>query len=163
MRNPFAVTLVASIGVALGAGALASAPSSADSRGGHAFTVAEATAQHTFLVADPGSPPISLGDREVFSSVLSGDKRGTDGGVCTVVNVIDGPALTGVYSCNVTARFADGQITGQALVLSTAGANPARFDIAVTGGTGAYEGASGHVAVETLGPGRANLTFVLDA
>jgi len=162
MRSRFAVTLAASAGVALGAGALASAPSDARSQRGDVFKVTQVTSQHKFLVADPGSPPISLGDREVFSSVLSGARRGTDGGVCTVVNVIDGPGLTGVYHCTVTAQFADGQITGQALVLSTAGANPARFNIAVTGGTGAYEGASGHVAVETLGPGRANLTFVLE-
>jgi hypothetical protein len=161
MRSRFALTIVASLIVAVGAGAIASAESPGKAQGRHPFTVSEVTAQQKFLPVDPSSSALGLGDRLVFSDTLSGDKAGTDGGVCTVVNVIDGPAFTGVYHCNVTAEFADGQITGQALVLSTAGNNPAHFDIAVTGGTGAYDGATGHVSVETIDRGHANLTFWL--
>jgi hypothetical protein len=161
MRSRFALTVVASLIVAVGAGAIASAQPGGRAHGPQPFTVSQVTSQQRFLPADAGSSELALGDRLVFSSTLSGAKRGTDGGVCTVTNVIDAPAFTGIYHCSVTAEFADGQITGQALVRSTAGNNPPRFAIAVTGGTGAYAGASGHVAVETISRGRANLTFWL--
>jgi allene oxide cyclase-like protein len=46
----------------------------------------------------------------------------------------------------VTAWLADGQITAQGLIEPT-GEFPERFVLAVTGGTGAYEGASGEVHV----------------
>jgi hypothetical protein len=100
------------------------------------------TTEQTFL--DLGEEGDSLGDQFIFHDVLrhAGERVGHDGGVCTVTSV-EGPA--GEAQCVVTAYLSDGQITFQGLIVETG--DPPRFTLAVTGGTGQYEGASGEVHV----------------
>jgi hypothetical protein len=90
-----------------------------------------------------GRPGPSLGDAFVFRSDLrrEGETIGHDGGTCTVVSVEEGPVPE--FQCVATLWFDEGQITAQGLVQFTEEA----VEVAITGGTGAYEGAAGHVTV----------------
>jgi hypothetical protein len=99
------------------------------------------TTEQEFL--DLGEKGDSLGDQFIFHDVLrqEGERIGDDGGVCTLTSVD-----LGQFQCVVTAWLPDGQITSQGLVEPT-GEFPERFVFAITGGTGAYEGASGEVRV----------------
>jgi hypothetical protein len=101
------------------------------------------TTEQTFL--DLGEKGDSLGDQFIFHDVLrhAGERVGHDGGVCTITSV-ESPA--GQAQCLVTAYLSEGQITIQGLIVET-GQTPERFTLAVTGGTGQYEGASGEVHV----------------
>ena len=98
------------------------------------------TTEQTFI--DAGEKGDSLGDQFIFHDVLrqGGERVGHDGGVCTVTSV------EGHAQCLVTAWLPAGQITVQGLIVET-GQTPERFVLAVTGGTGQYEGASGEVHV----------------
>jgi hypothetical protein len=115
---------------------------------------------------DLGASGFSLGDEQVFSDDLyaEGERTasGTDGGVCTVVR-IDRSAKTpsGTAQCVVTLSLPDGQITVQGLVTFSGDQLPAAFDLAITGGTGAYSDASGTVTVEEISDTKANLTLHL--
>jgi hypothetical protein len=104
---------------------------------------------------DVGEPDFSLGDEFVFTSDLT--KRGTSVGhtgvVCTVTSVERSES-----QCVGTASFSKGQITIQGLLAG----EPERFEFPITGGTGAYEGASGTLAVTTLSDTEELLTFYLD-
>jgi allene oxide cyclase-like protein len=92
---------------------------------------------------DLGEKGESLGDQFIFHDVLrqGGERVGHDGGVCTLTSLDLSQS-----QCVVTAWLADGQITAQGLIEPT-GEFPERFVFAITGGTGAYEGASGEVHV----------------
>ena len=57
---------------------------------------------------------------------------------------MEGPA--GQAQCQVTAYLSEGQITFQGLIVES-GETRREFMLAVTGGTGQYEGASGEVHV----------------
>jgi len=91
---------------------------------------------------DLGEEGPSLGDQFIFHDVLrqGGERIGHDGGVCTITS-----ADLSQAQCVVTAWLEDGQITVQGLVQESQ--EPERLVFAVTGGTGAYEGASGEVHV----------------
>jgi hypothetical protein len=110
--------------------------------------------------------PPTLGDHFVFSDDLfdheGGTKVGIDGAVCTVVRLdpLSGPTEA-VLQCQATISLADGQITVQGLFTTPLSGVAEPFDLAVTGGTGAYEGAEGHLTVEELSDTDANLTVVL--
>jgi allene oxide cyclase-like protein len=95
----------------------------------------------------------SIGDEVVFHGdfYVGSSKVGTDGGVCKLVR------LPSIYYCDATNSFARGDLTVQTLADFSRTA-PGHF--AITGGTGAYRGASGEVTyVEDRQTGRAEVTF----
>ncbi len=83
----------------------------------------------------------ALGDQIVFTTqLLKGDTEvGHQGGVCTVTSVERQEA-----QCVATYAFRGGQITGQALIRL---GDPARYAVAITGGSGKYKGVEGEVRV----------------
>ncbi|MET8507704.1 hypothetical protein ABZV60_24080 [Streptomyces sp. NPDC004787] len=94
---------------------------------------------------DLGPAGPSLGDVSVFSGTTSKDGRviGLGGGTCEVVR-IEGARQTS--QCVITARLEGGTLTMQAL---REGASP-DLAMALTGGTGAYAGASGTAFYEDI-------------
>jgi hypothetical protein len=84
----------------------------------------------------------ALGDQIVFTTqLLKGDtEAGYQGGVCTVTSVARGEA-----QCIAIYALRGGQITGQALIRL---GDPAPYAVAVTGGSGKYEGVEGEVRVD---------------
>ena len=95
---------------------------------------------------------ISSGDSFVFTGAVSGDRKGKLLGACEVADVGD-------PTCQVTYRFDDGQVTGAGIPDFSQQAES--FQIAVTGGTAAYEGASGQVDVHENGQATHAMTLVL--
>ncbi|HEY1319779.1 MAG TPA: hypothetical protein VGF32_06010 [Streptosporangiaceae bacterium] len=90
---------------------------------------------------DLGALGPSLGDEIVFSGKLlrGGQQIGHQGAMCTTVSLQRQEA-----QCNATYSFGSGQITAQAVfILGSA----APYDVAITGGTGNYEGAKGEIHV----------------
>jgi hypothetical protein len=107
-----------------------------------------------------GRPRLSLGDEIVFHSDLrnEGEPIGHDGATCTVTSLEEAPG--GEFQCVGTLWFdGEGQITVQGLILASA----ERSEIAITGGTGTYEGASGHVTFVPQTERRARLIISLVA
>ena len=93
---------------------------------------------------DVGDEGPSLGDAIVFSETLyvRGRDVGTSGGVCTVTEAIP-PYDTLTSQCVVTLSLRKGQITLQGLIESQGEDDPGPFELAITGGTGAYSDAGG--------------------
>lgn len=106
---------------------------------------------HSATSAHPA--PDSVGDEDIFTAdfYVGDEKVGFDGGVCKLVR------LPAVYHCIATNSFAKGDLTVQFLADYTQTA-PGHF--AITGGTGAYRGASGEVTyVDHPDPQRDDVTF----
>lgn len=158
MRLKFAVAPLAAVLIAVVGVTLASASPSP-----RVITLFEKTVQGQFI--NEGPQAVSQGDHFVFASDLSHTKGGPvvgdDGGVCTVVR--GKTAQLATFQCVVTARFAGGEITLQGLIDEnpTATPPPPPFDTAITGGSGAFEGANGHVNVHQLNQTDSILTFHL--
>jgi hypothetical protein len=90
----------------------------------------------------------------VTTQLLKGDTEvGHQGGVCTVTSVERGEA-----QCVATYVFRGGQLTGQALIIL---GDPAPYAVAITGGSGKYQGVEGEVRVRpaTATQPRGILTF----
>ena len=122
--------------VALAVGAVSPAwGSSSDKDKQTTFTVEALTTEQSF-------EGTALGDQIVFTTqLLKGDTEvGHQGGVCTVTSVERGEA-----QCIATYVFRGGQITGQALIRL---GDPAPYAVAITGGSGKYEGVEGEVRVD---------------
>jgi hypothetical protein len=169
MRIKFTLAAILAVLFAVAGVTLASAHSDG-SRDDHArvielFTV---TAQSTFIDADRSGEGPTLGDEFVFSDDLfdhkGGTKVGTDGVVCTIVRLEPPNSATeATLQCQATISLSGGQITVQGLFTTPTAENefPPPFDLAVTGGTGEFEGASGHITVEELNDTDANITVFL--
>lgn len=101
-------------------------------------------------VRNPKSP-FALGDELVFHDQLfsGGQHAGDEAGSCVIVDV--GPSLA---SCTEGIRLQHGTITGQFL-----NAPPPTKQIAVTGGTGAYQNAGGDGTLVEFGNGKGRLTL----
>ncbi|MGP4049414.1 hypothetical protein [Streptomyces sp. 2A115] len=88
-----------------------------------------------------------VGDSFAFADDLyrtkGGEKVGRDGVVCTVVRLGD----PGDVQCVGTFVLSGGQITGQVIMplLEEESEELPTFDIAITGGTGDYRAARGHI------------------
>ena len=162
MRIKLAVAALAASILALGGVTLASANSSgsSDDNGAREIKLFALTVQIDF--PDLGANGFSLGDEQVFSDDLydksGGTKLGFDGGVCTIVRVADVKRASGSAQCVVTLSLAEGQITVQGLVTFVGNETPPPFDLAITGGTGAFKNARGSVTVEETSDTEANLT-----
>lgn len=103
---------------------------------------------------DVGKPDDSLGDAFVFTSRLRKQGRlvGRTGIVCTVTSVAREES-----QCVGTAHLRRGQIVFQGLLTG----EPEVFEFAITGGTGAYEGAEGRLVVKEVSDADELLTFHL--
>jgi hypothetical protein len=159
MRLKFAAAPIAALLIAVASVTLASASSSDSSS--REIKVFAKTVQSDFVNA--GAQELSLGDQFLFADDLSREKGGSvigdDGGSCTIVRVTSADSVT--VQCVVTLRLSGGQISTQGLVDESGTGTPPPFDIPITGGTGAYEGASGHVTVKELNDTDSILTFHL--
>lgn len=144
-----AVALV--VGIALPAAGASG--NSADHRTFRVTTVITELSQ-----VDVGAKGPSLGDEIVFSAKLlqGGHQVGHQGAVCTTVSLKRQEA-----QCVATYFFRGGRITAQALIRL---GSPAPYLVAITGGTGQYEGAEGqiHVRPATHTNPKGVLTFNLE-
>jgi hypothetical protein len=113
---------------------------------------------------DLGTPGPSLGDELVFSEVLRerGRQVGTSGVVCTVTSV-EVPYEVLTYNCVGTLSLRRGQITLQALIEVQGADDMGPWDIAITGGTGAFRGAGGDATYRQLSDTRAVYKLRLDS
>jgi hypothetical protein len=155
-RGALAALLLAAAGVTV-----ASASASRDDTDHgrvHVLQVTRTTGNDVILDLDHSATsdhpaPDSVGDEDVFTAdfYVGDEKVGFDGGVCKLVR------LPAVYHCIATNSFAKGDLTAQFLADYTQSA-PGHF--AITGGTGAYRGASGEVTnVDHPDPQRDDVTF----
>jgi hypothetical protein len=101
---------------------------------------------------DAGKPGPSLGDSFVFASKLtkSGRQVGHTGVVCTITSTQREEA-----QCLGTVVLHHGQITIQGLLAG----EPRKFELPITGGSGAFEDAGGTLAVRELSDTEELLTF----
>lgn len=128
---------------------------------GHGNTLRLTATQTADEFLDFGAPGPSTGDQIVFADTLKRDGRnaGEDGGSCTVTTVDGYDSLTA--NCVATLRLHRGQITVQGLVtFNDEGDRP--FTVAITGGTGAYRGASGEMRVRPISDTKDVYTLRLD-
>ena len=89
------------------------------------------------------------GDRFGFGDTISGDDTGLDRGVCTFVG--------GKSLCNIEAQLSKGSLSLQGFVFGKLSNTP----IAITGGTGAYDGASGTALVTQVSKSTTNINVTL--
>jgi hypothetical protein len=82
-----------------------------------------------------GSPGPRQGARVGFGSTTTGDDTGYDRGVCT--------AMKGGLLCTIQVQLSKGTLTAQGILPQRANRTP----VAITGGTGAYDGARGTALV----------------
>ena len=82
----------------------------------------------------------SLGDQLTITGRLTGDRTGTSALLCTVIK----PGKAGAELCEGVAHLSDGDI----LFGGREEDNDAPGALGVTGGTGAYAGASGTIATK---------------
>jgi hypothetical protein len=94
---------------------------------------------------------VSAGDSFVFSGDVSGERKGRLAGACEVAD-------KGEPTCHATYTFDDGQITVAGVPDFSQEAET--FQIPVTGGSGAYEGASGQVRVHENGQAEHDMTLL---
>ncbi|MDO0929405.1 hypothetical protein QQY24_29825 [Streptomyces sp. TG1A-8] len=106
---------------------------------------------------DVGTPGLSVGDEFVYSDKLfqNGKQVGEDGSSCQVTK-LDGAKVT--TNCVLSVQLPDGQLTAQSLW--TKGTDTVRM--AVTGGTGAYRGATGELTCNDIQTPRETYHIVLD-
>ena len=78
------------------------------------------------------------GDRLGFGDTVTGDDTGHDRGICTV--------MKGGLVCTIQVQLSKGTLTAQGTVPERSNKTP----IAVTGGTGAYDGARGTALVTDM-------------
>jgi hypothetical protein len=95
---------------------------------------------------------VSAGDSFVFSGDVSGERKGRLAGACDVAD-------KGEPTCHATYTFDDGQITVAGVPDFSQEAET--FQLPVTGGSDAYEGASGQVSVRENGQAEHNMTLLL--
>ena len=104
-----------------------------------------------------GGDPGHAGDREVFRDTLvwarDHSPAGKAEGHCTVIE-----ASTATTTCTIVTTLRHGTLTTEGVGVFVPGATSTA---AVTGGTGAYEGAKGHATFLFNPAGESPVTFVL--
>jgi hypothetical protein len=117
----------------------------------HVVRVVSTNTEEEFI--DVGEADFSLGDSFVFTSKLTkqGKTAGHAGVVCTVTSVEMAES-----ECVATAWLRDGQITVQGLVAEE---QSEELELAITGGTGAYDGAGGTLVSRNISATKEVLTF----
>jgi hypothetical protein len=97
----------------------------------------------------PAHPRLRQGDRLGFGDRISGDAKGIDRAACTDV----GDKLL----CTIQVQLAKGNLTAQGIVPEHAHGTP----VAITGGTGAYDGARGTARVTDVSARRSTIDITL--
>jgi hypothetical protein len=92
------------------------------------------------------------GDRFGFGSKISGDATGYDRGICTAIG-------RSQAVCTVQVTLSDGTLTAQGTVSTTKPAKDTPF--AITGGTGAYNGARGSALVNDVSKNKSTVDITL--
>jgi hypothetical protein len=128
----------------LAVGLMGSGTAAASAGGKQQRTLRLTATQIASEFLDVGTTGLSLGDQVVFSDALTrrGRDVGEDGGTCTITNVTGYD--TANANCVVTLALRRGQITVQGLIAFEEESIP-DATLAITGGTGAYRGASGEL------------------
>lgn len=105
------------------------------------------------LVDADGDGATSLGDYTVFHDILlrDGQQVGDEGGTCPIVDI-----QQGLIHCTGTIRLPGGQLTFQGLTTTA----PTKL-MAITGGTGRYQGAAGEATLVEFGDDTGTLTIRL--
>ena len=135
--------LVEVVAIAIGGASFASA---SNNGGGRTIVVIEKTTSQHFL--DLGTPGPSAGDEFVFASQFWNTDQtrqvGSNRGYCVLESGRSGAQPA---HCVGTARLDGGtlEFAGQ-----TSTAQQQNQTIAITGGTGAFDGAEGHVTIHNL-------------
>jgi hypothetical protein len=134
--------LLGATGVTLGVVNLVSDDEESDSR---TLTLTGREGSFSFNDVPPRAKDegdIAAGDSFTFSNDVSGDAKGELYGGCFVAD-------KGKATCQATYELQNGRIT----IAGVPGFSqePETFEVAVTGGLGAYEGATGRVAVKENG------------
>jgi hypothetical protein len=113
---------------------------------------------------DLGTTGPSLGDELIFSEVLreNGRQVGTSGVVCTIT-AVEPPYEVVTYHCVGTLSLRRGQITLQALIEAQGPNDMGPWDVAITGGTGAFRGAGGQATYRLTSDTRAIYTLRFDS
>ena len=138
---------------ALAAGSVGPAAGTGDDGDSHhTVRVVSHNTEESFV--DVGKHGLSLGDEFIFTSRLTrhGHKVGHTGVVCTITSVKREES-----QCVGSAKLGRGEITIQGLMADS----PRVFSFAITGGTGAFEGAEGTLVVRELPHNRELLSFHL--
>lgn len=148
-------TVIAGAALVVGV-AIPAAGSSGQAGKDRTFTVTATVTEESQI--DLGAPGPSLGDEIVFSGPLvqGGHQVGHQGAVGATVSLQRHEAqFIATYS------LGGGQITAQAVVIL---GSAAPYEVAITGGTGKYEGAKGEIHVIPATPTNPNgiLTFHLE-
>ncbi|WP_329172909.1 allene oxide cyclase barrel-like domain-containing protein [Streptomyces sp. NBC_01477] len=106
---------------------------------------------------DVGDPGLSVGDEFIYADKLFRDGRqiGQDGSSCQVTRLVGEEITT---NCVLSVQLPDGQITAQSLWVK--GTTSVRM--AVTGGSGAYRGASGELTCNDIQTPHETYRIVLD-
>ena len=98
----------------------------------------------------PKSKP-RQGDRFGFGDSISGDDVGIDRGVCTFIG--------GKILCDVEAQLSKGTVSLQGFLSEGKATN---LPIAILGGTGAYDGASGTATVTDVNKKTTDISITFD-
>jgi hypothetical protein len=106
------------------------------------------TAQKSAGFMPKGAP--RPGDRVGFGDRIAGDDTGYDRGVCTVVGK---PQIL----CTLQVQLSKGTLTAQGMLPERANKTP----VAITGGTGAYDGARGTALATDHGNGQTDIDITL--
>ena len=143
-----------SVGLGAGAGAAAALATAALMAGAGAAQT-PATALHFVSTSQKGAGFMPkgaphLGDRLGFGDRISGDDTGFDRGVCTIVGR---PQLL----CTIQVQLSKGTLTVQGMLPEHANKTP----VAITGGTGAYNGARGTALVTDTSPTQTDVEITL--
>lgn len=143
--NRKAATLAAAV-AAVAVVAVIATPGSAQSPGPTTLQIVS-TAQKNVGFFPQHRP--RQGDRFGFGSKDTGDETGYDRAICTQIGV---QAL-----CVISAKLSKGTLAFQGFLPP----RPKNSPLAVTGGTGAYEGARGTALVTDRGQGVSDVTITL--
>jgi allene oxide cyclase-like protein len=138
MRIAAGVLAAASAGIAITA---AAAPASA--AGQTISYTQKPISDHTFNLGSGHGIAVGFVELAADKLMHGGTQIGTDGENCTVTRLGGG---TADELCTVVAVLRSGQIDLSGLVTSTQ-RGPGTFNVAVTGGTGSYAGATGYATV----------------
>jgi hypothetical protein len=120
--------------------------------------VAKQTQATVLVLAAAGHGPVGnqfLATDEVFRQ---GRKVGDDASVCQVVAEPDHASRR--FQCVATVSLPEGQLTAQGLATVTE-TSPQPFTLAITGGTGAYRTAHGHLQVAPVSETERHYTLTL--
>lgn len=107
-------------------------------------------------VVDNGTSGPGIGDQIIITANLfrNGADYGTEGAVCTRV-AADNTLCSGTFS------LPRGQVSWQHLKTTPIGTPPSDFDIAITGGTGAYATVRGYAHIARIAESGGALTLYL--